>query len=380
MPIVFICFFAAAPPAGGAGSVTCALAKSIAGEPLLVQPGPAERRFLTSAGVPVWELRLIGDRGWRKLLGIPGYVRRVVALVQREGAEVVVLEGASWVLYHWWLLRRLRHRWPTLTVFYHAHNVESELRQQRHGWFAQRLTRWAEGRVLRDVAQSFAVSERDRDAFQRLYDVAPLLLPNGVDSRRFAAVNEDAITSCRRLHRLGDCVILFMGAYAYPPNREAIDFLVNAVLPRVLARCPTAQLAIIGGPIPYQRPWLRAAGLLPDAEVPPFIRCCAVSVAPIFSGSGTRLKILESLAAGVPVVASRKGAEGLALAPGVEILLAEHEAEFAAALVALLGDRDRGRQLGARGQHQVASRYDWQVLAPSLSRAIAAALMQRAGS
>jgi polysaccharide biosynthesis protein PslH len=372
MPVAFICFFAAAPPSGGAGSVTCALAATLADDRLLVQPGPAERRFLTPGGLPVWQLRLVGDRGWRKLLGIPGYVRRVVDLVQRAGADVVVLEGASWVLYHWWLLRRLRRRCPSLTVLYHAHNVEYELRRQRHGWLVQRLTRWAEGRVLRGVAQSFAVSERDRDAFQRLYGVRPLLLPNGVDYRRFAEVTADAITACRRMHRLGTDVILFMGSYAYPPNREAIDFLVTAVLPLVVARCPTAELAITGGPVPYRRPWLRAAGLLPDGQVPPFIRCCAVSVAPIFSGSGTRLKILESLAGGVPVVATGKGAEGLMLEPGSEILLAESAADFAAALVALLGDPDRRRRLGTCGQRQVASRYDWAALVPELSRVIAA--------
>jgi len=93
-------------------------------------------------------------------------------------------------------------------------------------------------------------------------------------------------------------------------------------------------------------------------------------VAPIFSGSGTRLKILESLAAGVPVVATRKGAEGLMLAPGVEILLAEGAADFAAALVALLQDPERRRQLGACGQRQVATRYHWTVLIPGLSRVI----------
>ncbi|WP_295430226.1 glycosyltransferase family 4 protein [uncultured Thiodictyon sp.] len=378
MRVAFVCFFAAAPPSGGAGSVTCALAEALADDRLLVQPGPAERRFLTPGGLPVWQLRLVGDRGWRKLLGIPGYVRRVVRLVQRGRVEVVVLEGASWVFYHWWLLQRLRRSGARLTVLYHAHNVEYELRQQRHGSLVRWLTRWAEGRVLRGVTQSFAVSEPDRDAFQRLYGVAPLLLPNGVDSRRFAGVTAAASAVCRRMHQLGEDVILFMGSYTYPPNREAIDFLVTGVLPLVLAHCPRVELAIIGGPVPYRRPWLRAAGLLPDEQVPPFIRCCTVSVAPIFSGSGTRLKILESLAAGVPVVATRKGAEGLTLAPGVEILLAEGAADFAAALVALLRDPDRRRQLGACGQRQVASRYDWTVLVPTLSRVIAADVGQRA--
>lgn len=371
MKVAFVCFFAAAPPTGGAGTVTCALAESLGGERLLVQPGPAERQFSTPGGVPVWQLRLDGDRGWRKLLRIPHYIWQVTRVVERTGTAVVILEGASWVLYHWWLLERLRRLRPAPRVIYHAHNVEYELRAQRHGWITRSITRWAEGRVLHRADCTLAASERDQTQFRLLYGVQPEVLPNGVVSRRYSGVSAAATAACRTTYDLGPDLILFMGSYAYPPNREAIDFLVTAVMPRVLADYPSARLAVIGGAIPYQRSWLRTPGLLPDGELPAFVRCCAVSAAPVFSGSGTRLKILESLAAGVPVVASRKGAEGLALQPEVEIELAETPGDFASALLALLRDPERRRRLGAAGQERVASHYDWTRLVPVLERALA---------
>lgn len=373
MKIAFVTFFTAAPPTGGAGSVTCALAEAVGGERLLLQPGPVDLEFLTANGLPVRQLRLDGDRRWRKLLGVPGYVRRVAASIERTGCTVVVLEGASWVLYHWWLLKQLRRLQPPPGVLYHAHNVEFELRAQRHGRVTLWLTRWAEARVLRGATRAFAASERDRACFHQIYGVTPEVLPNGVVSRRFSDVDAAAMAACRIAYGLGHHVILFMGSYAYPPNREAIDFLVTAVLPRVLADCPQARLAVIGGPVPYERTWLRAPGLLPDRDLPAFVRCCTVSAAPIFSGSGTRLKILESLAAGVPVVATRKGAEGLTLQPGVEIELAESAADFAAKLRELIDDPQRRRRLGSAGQQRVANCYDWAVLVPAFEHALAAA-------
>lgn len=370
MRTAFVCLFSAAPPTGGAGQVSCALAAALPGERLLLQPGPCERRFFTDAGLPVWQLRMRSGSRWDKLFGMAGYIRRVERALRDWGATAVVLEGASWVFYHWWLLAHLRRRLPHLRVFYHAHNVEFLLRRQRHGWLIVFLTRRAEARVLRDCREAFAVSPVDQAAFTSLYGITPRLLPNGVDARRLAAADATAVARLRQTHRLGTAAILFLGDYAYPPNREAIDCLVTVVMPLVLARCPDACLAISGGAVPYQRPWLRAPGLLPQAQVPAFIRACAVSVAPIFSGSGTRLKILESLAAGVPVVATPKGAEGLALLPGRDFLLATTGAAFADALVMLLGDPARRASCAAAGQRRVLDDYDWARLVPILTAAL----------
>lgn len=371
--VAFVGLFTAAPPTGGAGRVTCALAAALPADCRLLQPGPAQRRFVTDAGLAVWQWPLASGSRWRKLLGIAGYVRQVEQALTAWGPDVVVLEGASWVVYHWWLMTRLRLRLPGVRLLYHAHNVEYDLRRQRHGWLTQRLTRWAEARVLTGCWQVFAVSAVDQARFHSLYGSNPLLLPNGVDTQRFVGVPAARASALQAAHQLGDAAVLFLGDYAYPPNREAIDLLVTAVMPLVLAQCPQARLAIIGGPVPWQRPWLRAPGLLADADVPGFIRACAVSVAPIFSGSGTRLKILESLAAGVPVVASVKGAEGLGLVADTELLLATTASEFASALVGLLRDPQRRARLGEAGQRRVARCYDWSVLVPALTAMLPAA-------
>ncbi len=363
MDYALVCFFPAAPPESGAGSVSYDLARFLPGERLLLQAGGFDDELVPSEGLRVIQVAQRGGSGWTKLAGIPEVVERIVALLREARPTIVVLEGASWVVYHWWLLRRLRAALPGAAVVYHAHNVEYILRVERHGWLVQRITRWAESRVLRGAGHSFAASEVDRDLFERLYGVRPALLPNGVDLSRLADADAEAVAACRDTYGLGAETILFMGSYAYRPNQEAIDFLVKRVMPRVLERRPHARLAVIGGEIPYRFPWLLCPGVIPDEQLAPFVHGCVVSVAPIFSGSGTRLKILTSLAAGVPVVATAKGAEGLDLAVDREIVLADEPAAFAESVARLLAEPERRIRIGMRGREKVARRYDWRLLA-----------------
>ncbi|MFN3372950.1 MAG: glycosyltransferase family 4 protein, partial [Chloroflexus sp.] len=93
----------------------------------------------------------------------------------------------------------------------------------------------------------------------------------------------------------------------------------------------------------------------------------AVEVTPIREGGGTRLKILEALALGVPVVSTSKGAEGLELIDGKHLLLADTPMDFARATSRLLTDPPLARRLGETGRQAVAVRYDWRVIVPRLN-------------
>jgi glycosyltransferase involved in cell wall biosynthesis len=181
-----------------------------------------------------------------------------------------------------------------------------------------------------------AVSEIDAERFRVLYGRRPKLLPNGVDLDWLREAPQAAVEAVREKYALPPQTVLFMGGYGYRPNGEAIDFLVRNVFPKLLRRAPSARLLVLGGDVPYAKPWLVAPGIVPIEQLPAFMHAAAVSVAPIFSGSGTRLKVIESLAAGVPVVATGKGVEGLPLQPGKDFDRAETAEEFVDALAAIL--------------------------------------------
>ena len=355
---LFLAFYTVNPPTGGASSVSLQLARHWAGERMLVQTGDAAE--LSEAGLQVTTLRAPGNASrLQKLRNVAGWIRQMTAVAEHYQPDTIVLEGASWAAYHWRLLTSLRRAMPDVRYIYHAHNVEYDIRRQKNGWIIAVLTRFCEWRVLAKVDVATSVSGADAERFRVLYDIGTVPLPNGVDAASFRDAHEDAVQALRARLGLDREVVLFMGSYAFRPNREAIDFLVGKVFPDLLARRPAAQLLILGGDVPYERSWLIAPGLVPAASLPSYVRTAAVSAAPIFSGSGTRLKILESLAAGIPVVSSCKGMEGLPLEPGTDILRAESAGDFVDALERILADPGaaRGRTLSVT--QRIAASFDW---------------------
>jgi len=333
----------------------------------LIQLGLQDGQTHAGDGVRVITLAGATDSKFQKLKGFQGRIRRIVEEIRSISPDVVILEGASWVVYHWLLLRKIKQTFPTARVVYHSHNVEYHLRKEKHGLIVTLLTRWAEGKILHRADLSFAVSEVDSKQFEELYGIRPEILPNGVDCEMFEQVSKSDIMTAKSKYGINDNAVLFMGSYLYKPNREAIDFLVKSVMPKVVERGKSAQLVIIGGEVPYDMPWLLKPGCIPHRQVPAFIKACRVGVAPIFSGSGTRLKILEYMAAGLPSVATRKGGEGLTIRDGTTILLAEDADKFASCIVRILDDRLLAKSLSKGGLSLVETHYSWKAIMEDFS-------------
>ena len=327
---------------------------------MLVQIGERVGASEVEPGLTIAALSFRGKgERWSKLLSVPRWRRAMCAIATEFAPDTIMLEGASWCAYHWWLIGRLRRAAPVARIVYHAHNVEYDLRRQKHGRLVAWLTRYAERAVLRQVDAATAVSEVDADRFCALYGRRPLLLPNGVDLAWLRDASEKAVEAVRCRYALPPATVLFMGGYAYLPNGEAIDFLVREVFPELVGRAPSAKLLVLGGEVPYSAPWLVAPGVVPTAELPAFIHAAAVSVAPIFSGSGTRLKVIESLAAGVPVIATGKGVEGLLLQPGKDFVRAETASEFIDALSARLVE---GEVASTAQSGDALTRFSWPIV------------------
>ncbi|HMO86769.1 MAG TPA: glycosyltransferase, partial [Lacipirellulaceae bacterium] len=143
------------------------------------------------------------------------------------------------------------------------------------------------------------------------------------------------------------------------PTTRAVDFLNNEVMPRVRERRPGAQLVVLGGQVPYTRPWMINPGVVPFEQLPAVVKACAVGAAPVFEGSGTRLKILEYGAAGLAGGSTRKGAEGLDVIAGESILLREDGAGFTEGIVHALGPARRDG-LGSALREVVATGYGYE--------------------
>jgi len=169
--------------------------------------------------------------------------------------------------------------------------------------------------------------------------------------------------------------MLFLGSFRHLPNQEGLNWFTQKVLPDVLEHKPKARLVIVGSQAPprHSLPHLpdniELRGFVEDVREP--LGRYAVFVCPILSGSGMRVKLLEAFAAGIPVVSTPLGAEGLARCEeagedGEICALAADPAEFARKIVALFDNPERARKLACRAREHVVATRDMRVLTQRL--------------
>ncbi|NJQ01862.1 glycosyltransferase family 4 protein [Streptomyces zingiberis] len=142
--------------------------------------------------------------------------------------------------------------------------------------------------------------------------------------------------------------ILFQGWHEWPPNVDAAVWFVEEILPSIRERCPQAGLLLVGKPSPAVRKLGSAPGVEVVGEVPhmrPYLDRADVMIAPLRVGGGTRIKILEGFASGVPVVSTGIGCEGLGAEDGVHLRIADDAEAFARSVADLLVDGDLRRAL-----------------------------------
>ncbi len=205
-----------------------------------------------------------------------------------------------------------------------------------------------------------AVSDVDAEALRAVGAQAEVLMsPNGADTASYAGFEADGGE---------EDSLIFTGTLSYPPNDDAARWLIDEVMPVVRSLRPTARLKIVGrgASDELQRSAANAeavelVGWVDQLE--PVLAASAVALAPLRSGGGTRLKIIEAFAAGRAVVATHIGAEGLDVEDGVQLRLADDAQSIAAAAVELLVDRDARVRLGTAGQKLAREHYDWTAIA-----------------
>lgn len=243
-----------------------------------------------------------------------------------------------------------------LRIYRQEHSLSGKLRQFMN-WFPYIDF---EPRMAAACDAAVTVSDFDRQLLSAFRPLDNLwVAPNGVDVMGIQAME----------HIVDGPEILYLGSLGYPPNAVAAITLAREILPLIRREIPDANLTIVGrDPSPQvlalnAEPGVTVQGDVP--EVAPYYRRSRVLAVPLKAGGGTRLKILESMAYGLPVVSTSIGCEGIEAVPGRDILVANEPGAFAAAVVELLRSPERCRALRQNARRLVEERYDWdKVMAP----------------
>jgi len=236
-------------------------------------------------------------------------------------------------------------------------------RRLRYGlmwWKTRRFT----AHLLRQFDGCTVVSQQER---ANVLSIAPncrrvVVMPNGVDldwyKGDFGAPEPGTL--------------VFPGALTYSANFDAIAFFLHQVFPLIKARRPEIILRITGktNGVPVDRLPLDESVVLTGYldDVRPTVAQSWACVVPLRVGGGTRLKVLEAMALGTPVVSTSKGAEGLEAMHGKDILIADTPAEFADAVLRVLDDRALRARLATNGRKLVESRYGWEGIGEKLDQ------------
>jgi glycosyltransferase involved in cell wall biosynthesis len=188
------------------------------------------------------------------------------------------------------------------------------------------------------------------------------VVPNGVDISYFSLAE--------RMDRSGSR-ILFLGSLLHPPNRIGLKTFLTESWPAIQERRPAAKLDVVGegaGPdlLSLASPSVEFHGFVDDIR--PIFSQAFLLIVPIWSGSGTRLKVLEAFASGVPVVSTSLGCEGIEARQEEHFLAAETPAEFVDKVEALLKNPDSGGFMAARARRLVEEIYDWTVVVKEAER------------
>jgi glycosyltransferase involved in cell wall biosynthesis len=249
------------------------------------------------------------------------------------------------------------------------HDVESEhLRGraavERSKWrsaylrYQAQLMEEAERRWCERVALNVVVSERDRESLKRIAPASRVtIVPNGVDVDEFQPDGTRGSGAA------------YVGGINWFPNRDALDFFCNEILPHLRSKSSAHVRWIGSASTEQQRHYRERYGIELTGyvgDVKPFMRQAACHIVPLRAGGGTRLKILNSWAMGKPVVSTSIGCEGLAAVDGENILIRDDPKAFAHAVEAVLDDGAFGRRLGERGRATAQQHYSWDVIGREL--------------
>lgn len=194
------------------------------------------------------------------------------------------------------------------------------------------------------------------------------VIPNGVDTEHFSVCSSTDSHLVKLRYGLENFkVVVFVGNMEYLPNKEAAELIVSAIAPKVMKKMRNVKFLIIGRhPQDFNANPRNIifTGVVDD--VAKFLLASNLAIAPLLHGSGTRLKVLEYFSAGLPVISTTVGVEGLDVRNGVDVIIEDDVNNFASKIIDLLGDDDKRAKMRNSARLLASEKYGWLTITKKL--------------
>ncbi len=221
-----------------------------------------------------------------------------------------------------------------------------------------------ESKLCPQFDRCITVSDFDKETLREMCKSDNFItIPNGVDVEYFSPRSESTATEG----------LVWAGSMSGAYNRDAVDYFLGEIAPLIHAQLPETKMTFVGAsPTALLRkraeenPQITFTDYVDDVR--PYVDRAAVFIAPLRSGSGTKIKVLNAMAQGKAVVTTSIGAEGIDVTSGREVFIADSGEEFAEKVILLLRNPELAREMGQNARRKVKGLYDWKVVTSQMSQ------------
>ena len=294
----FVTFFPVVPNNMGSSEVVTSRFKFWPGAKRLFQIS----HLSTKNPKNIQSINISKEKPFYKILKLPILINEILKYFKDAKNKILIIEGASWIFYSFIILIFTKLFIKNCKILYISHSIESEIRKKYSNIFLYYLTSILEKQVFKLSNISTSVSNKEKFKIKKLYDADTILFPNGVD-----------VKLKRKKKYQKDKFIIYSGSYSYKPNKEAIDFLNEKIMPKLIKKYPTIKLIITGGGFNKNFSWINYKGVISKNSLYNLYSNSICMCVPLRFGSGTRIKIIEALSVGCIVISTKKGIEGIKL-------------------------------------------------------------------
>ncbi len=297
MKTAFVCFFPVFPTNMGSAEVIRSL--------FLCWPGQKKLFQISHLGINnknnLYSIKIFKEKPILKILCIPFLIYKILKYLGNSKKRLLVIEGPSWIGYSFISLIIIKLFSPSTKVIYHSHSIEFEVRKMMSSNLIAYFSKKLEKFVFNNSDLSTSVSKIEINKIKKLYDVQCVNLKNGVSKKVLKFQKK----------KIKFDYIIYSGSYKYLPNKIAIDYLADVLMPKIIKKFPNLKLVLTGGGYKKKKKFIFNFGIVSKPKLLNLMYNSKLMVIPIDKGTGTRIKIIEGMLIGAKVLTTKKGIEGI---------------------------------------------------------------------